>query len=278
MSIDKTALRYLATLLEQRTGQQIGPNRLWRVETVLKSLMKERGIANLEALVAALGSDCDAALATDVVEALLNNETFFFRDAQAFNLVRDGALETLREARATTTRRLSIWCAGCSTGQEAYSLAMIFADAQAKWEGWTIDITATDVSEAAIAKARAGFYSQFEIQRGLPVAQMLRWFDQVGEDWRVKRELARHLRFRRHNILMAQTGRFDLILCRNVMLYFSPERRREAFDRLAASLVPDGYLMLGAGETVIGQTDAFMSAPELRGLYRRATSQMAKVA
>jgi len=277
MSMDKSALRYLAGLLEQRTGQQIGPNRLWRVETVLKSLMRERGIADLDALVGAIGAARDAALATEVVEALLNNETFFFRDAQAFELVRNGALEALRQARAPS-RRISIWCAGCSTGQEAYSLAMIFADARAKWDGWTIDITATDVSEAAIQKARAGYYSQFEIQRGLPVSSMLKWFDQVGQDWRVKRDLARYLRFRRHNLLMAQTGRFDLILCRNVLLYFSPERRREAFDRMAASLSPDGYLMLGAGETVIGQTDAFVSSPELRGLYRKAAAVRVKAA
>lgn len=277
MTIDKTALRHLAGLLEQRTGQQIGPNRLWRVETVLKSLMRERGIANLDALVAAIGAAHDMTLATDVVEALLNNETFFFRDAQAFELVRNGALEALRQARASS-RRISIWCAGCSTGQEAYSLAMIFADARAKWDGWSIDITATDVSEAAIAKARAGYYSQFEIQRGLPVSSMLKWFDQVGHDWRVKRDLARYLRFRRHNVLMAQTGSFDLIFCRNVLLYFSPERRREAFDRLAASLAPDGYLMLGAGETVIGQTEAFASSPELRGLYRKTAALRVKAA
>lgn len=277
MTMDKTALRYLAGLLEQRTGQQIGPNRLWRVETVLKSLMRERGIANLDALVDVLKAGRDMTLSADVVEALLNNETFFFRDAQAFDLVRNGALEALRQARASA-RRISIWCAGCSTGQEAYSLAMIFADAPAKWGGWTIDITATDVSEAAIQKARGGFYSQFEIQRGLPVSSMLKWFDQVGEDWRVRRELARYLRFRRHNLLMAQTGRFDLVLCRNVLLYFSPERRREAFDRLSASLAPDGYLMLGAGETVIGQTEAFVSSPELRGLYRKAGSARMKAA
>jgi chemotaxis protein methyltransferase CheR len=277
MTGDKTALRYLATLLEQRTGQQIGPNRLWRVETVLKSLTKERGLAGLDALVGELGTGRDPNLAAQVVEALLNNETFFFRDTQAFDQLRTSALETLRTTRAAT-RRLSIWCAGCSTGQEAYSLAMMFADDPARWGDWTIDITATDVSEAAIEKARGGYYSQFEIQRGLPVSAMLRWFEQVGQDWRVKRGLARYLRFRRHNLLMAQTGRFDLILCRNVLLYFSPERRREAFDRLAASLTTDGYLMLGAGETVIGQTDAFISAPELRGFYRRAPDAKRKVA
>lgn len=277
MTIDRAALHQLAALLEQRTGQQIGPNRLWRVETVLKSLMREHGIADLDALVAAIRGQDRPALSNAVVEALLNNETFFFRDAQAFDLLRNGALEAMRRSRQHV-RRLRVWCAGCSTGQEAYSLAMIFADASAKWDGWMIDITATDVSDAAIARARAGFYSNFEIQRGLPVGAMLRWFDQVGDDWRVRRPLARYLRFRQHNLLTAQTGIFDLILCRNVLLYFSPDTRRQAFERLAGALADDGYLMLGAGETVIGQTDAFVSATELRGLYRHAPHPVAQVA
>jgi chemotaxis protein methyltransferase CheR len=277
MSATEPTLRFFASLLEQRTGQQIGPNRLWRVETVLKSLLRERGLPDLSALMTALKAGRDAALAGEVIDALLNNETFFFRDAPAFDQLRHGALDALRMARASS-RRLNIWCAGCSTGQEAYSLAILFADAPARWDGWTIDITATDVSDAAIERARAGFYSQFEIQRGLPVGAMLRWFDQVGQDWRVKRELSRHVRFRRHNLLTAQTGQFDLILCRNVLLYFSAERRREAFSRLASSLQPDGFLMLGAGETVIGQTDAFTSSTEFRGLYRRADALARKVA
>lgn len=277
MSADKPTLAYIATLLEQRTGQQIGPNRLWRVETLLKGVMKANQLAGLNALVTALQSRRNPELADTVVEALLNNETFFFRDAIVFDQLRSRLLDQLRLARASS-QRLSIWCAGCSTGQEAYSLAMIFADDPIRWQGWTIDITATDVSEEALAKAKSGFYSQFEIQRGLPVTSMLRWFDQVGQDWRVKRDLARYIRFRRHNLLMAQTGRFDLILCRNVLLYFSPDRRREAFDRLACSLAPDGYLALGAGETVIGQTDAFAPAADLRGLYRLVPRLERKVA
>lgn len=277
MSLDKVVLSELAKLLEQRTGQQIGPNRHWRVDTVLKALLRRRGIGSLQELTGLLQKGQDPALAEEVVEALLNNETFFFRDALVFEQLRHRLLDELRVSRAAT-RRLSIWCAGCSTGQEAYSLAMMFADNATRWAGWTIDITATDVSEAALAKARSGYYTQFEIQRGLPVTSMLRWFDQVGSDWRVKRELARYVRFRRHNLLMAQTGRFDLVLCRNVLLYFSPERRREAFDRLAASLVPNGHLVLGAGETVIGQTDAFTPDTELRGLYRLTSGIERKVA
>lgn len=278
MSSDKAALGYLAGLLEARTGQQIGPNRLWRVETVLKSLMRARNIASLTDLVTTLMGARDPVLAEAVVTALLNNETFFFRDAQAFEQLQSGALEQLRLARAST-RRLSLWSAGCSTGQEAYSLAMIFADATARWEGWSIDIVATDVSGAAIARARDGVYSQFEIQRGLPIKAMLNWFDQQGEDWRVKRALAGRVRFKRHHMLEEpMAGRFDIVLCRNVLLYFSPEHRRAAFDRIAAVIAPDGYLMLGAGETVIGQTNAFASDPELRGLYRPVSTARRKAA
>lgn len=267
MTSTDPSFRYLGRLLEERTGQTIGENRMWRIETVLKSLIRERGMRDLRALVAELKTHKDIELTEAVVSALLNNETFFFRDAQAFDLVRNNALQHLRAARAAS-RRIAIWSAGCSTGQEAYSLAMIFADADAEWQDWSIEIVATDVSPEAIARAKAGRYTQFEIQRGLPVTTMLRWFDQAGEEWQVKRELGRRIRFKRHNLLSQAPGRFDLVLCRNLLLYLTPERRAEAFDRIAASLAPDGFLMLGAGETVIGQTDAFASDPANRGLYR----------
>lgn len=271
MIADKPSLAYLAGLLEQRTGQQIGPNRLWRIETVLKAMIRAQGIASLGDLVARLRGGAEPALVDAVLSALLNHETYFFRDTAAFRLIETGVLDQLREARAAD-RRLAIWSAGCSTGQEAYSLAMIFANDPARWQDWTIDIQASDVSAAAVERARSGGYSQFEIQRGLPITSMLRWFDQDGETWRVRPALAGRVRFKRHHLLDDPVpGRFDLILCRNVMLYFNAERRRRAFDRLADALVPDGYLMLGAGETVIGQTDRFGSDPELRGLYRPAS-------
>lgn len=278
MSSDKAALGYLAGLLEARTGQQIGPNRLWRVETVLKSLVKMRGLGSLTDLVTALMSGRDPALREDVVAALLNNETFFFRDAPAFEQLQSGALEQLRLARAST-RRLSLWSAGCSTGQEAYSLAMMFASAPARWDGWVIDIVGTDVCAAAVERAREGVYSQFEIQRGLPVKAMLDWFEPQREDWRVKPSLAGRVRFRRQHLLEDPApGRFDIVLCRNVLLYFSPENRRLAFQRIATAIVPDGFLMLGAGETVIGQTESFTADTALRGLYRPVQASRRKAA
>jgi chemotaxis protein methyltransferase CheR len=263
--------RILAGLLEARTGQQLTMSRRWRIETALQPLMREQGIGGLDGLVGALVARSDERLADAVVEALLNNETFFFRDRQCFETLLGpglGRIEALRRRK----RRLSIWCAGCSTGQEAYSLAMHFADQKARWAGWTIDIVGTDVSRAAVEQARSGVYSQFEVQRGLPVVQMMRWFEELpGAVWRISADLRRSVRFEVASLVYSPppAERFDIVLCRNVLLYFSAEMRRTAFERLASGAAEDGLLMLGAGETVIGQTDAFVSDPNCRGLYLR---------
>ena len=269
MEISQSSRRILASLLEARTGQQLSLSRRWRIDSALAAIMRERGFADLDQLVARLVSGRDPALTDTVIEALLNNETYFFRDRLPFDLLIGGPLRRLEQDRRAE-KRLAIWCAGCSTGQEAWSLAMSFADEPARWQGWTIDIVGTDLSRSAIARARAGVYSQFEVQRGLPVVLMLRWFDELGGgEWRIKDELRRAVRFDAGNIIgpPPRPGKFDILLCRNVLLYFAPDMRRLAFARLAAACRPDGSLMLGAGETVIGQTDAFVSDPDHRGLY-----------
>ncbi len=277
MQVSDSSGRILAGLLEARSGQQLTMSRRWRIETALQPLLRERGIGSLDGLVAALVARSDERLAEAVVEALLNNETFFFRDRQAFETLLGPGLRRLQALRRRE-RRLAIWCAGCSTGQEAYSIAMHFAEQKALWAGWTIDIVATDVSRSVVDQAKSGIYSQFEVQRGLPVLQMMRWFEELpGAAWRIASDLRRSVRFEVASLVAPSTpavpsapaGLFDIILCRNVLLYFSPEMRRAAFARLASAAAEDGALMLGAGETVIGQTDAFVSDPECRGLYLR---------
>jgi chemotaxis protein methyltransferase CheR len=271
MQVSDASSRILAGLLEARTGQQLTMSRRWRIETALQPLMRERGIGSLDGLVAALVARSDERLAEAVVEALLNNETFFFRDRQAFETLLGPGLSRL-EALRGGTRRLALWCAGCSTGPEAYSIAMHFAEQKARWAGWTIDIVGTDVSRSAVEQAKSGVYSQFEVQRGLPVVQMMRWFEELpGAAWRIAPDLRRSVRFEVASLVApaAPAERFDIILCRNVLLYFSAERRRAAFARLACASAEDGALMLGAGETVIGQTEAFASDPDCRGLYLR---------
>ena len=269
MQVSDSSSRILAGLLEARTGQQLTMSRRWRIETALSSLLKDRGIATLDELITILVMGREPALANLVVEALLNNETYFFRDRQPFDLLTAHFLPALAKARHSK-KHLKIWSAGCSTGQEPYSLAMLFAEDALKWQGWTIDILGTDVSSAMVDRARAGTYSQFEVQRGLGINQMIRWFAECDDGWRAAEALRKTVRFQVHNILESapHPGQFDIILCRNVLLYLSSEKRTMAFERLAAALAPDGALMLGAGETVIGQTTRFAADRETRGLYR----------
>jgi chemotaxis protein methyltransferase CheR len=269
VQVSDSSSRILAGLLEARTGQQLTMNRRWRIETALAGLLRERGIGTLDELITILVMGKEPGLSNAVVEALLNNETYFFRDRQPFDLLSQHALPILRERRGPH-RRLKIWSAGCSTGQEVYSLAMLFAENPAAWHGWSVDIVGTDVSSTVVDRARAGLYTQFEVQRGLGIQQTIRWFEEMNDGWRAVEEVRKHVRFQVHNVLEQppHPGDFDIVLCRNVLLYFTEEKRRMAFERIASALASDGWLMLGAGETVIGQTDKFGADIEARGLYR----------
>lgn len=275
------AMNVFAALLEARTGQQIGNDRAWRIETALKPVMRDRGFDTLDQL--AVAAAASAEVATAVVNALLNHESSFFRDALVFDLVASVA----RDLRANPgKRRIRIWSAGCSIGQEPLSLAITFAEAGAAGRAGRAEIAtvpeivappeilATDVSEAALARARAGVYSQFEIQRGLSVRRMIAWFDGAGKEWTARRELVRCVHYRRMNLVADPLpgGKFDIVLCRNVLLYLSPTARRHVLDRIATTLRPDGLLVLGAGETVIGQTDQFRPSQRYRGLYELANA------
>jgi len=269
VQLSDSSSRILAGLLEARTGQQLTMSRRWRIETALSALLRERGIATLDELITILVMGKEPSLSQQVVEALLNNETYFFRDRAPFDLLARYALPELLQRRAKN-RRVRIWSAGCSTGQEVYSLAMLFAEDAEKWRGWTIDILGSDVSTQCVDRARIGTYSQFEVQRGLGINQMIQWFEETDDGWRAAEALRRPLRFQVHNILEPppHPGDFDIVLCRNVLLYLSPEKKALAFERLATSMAEDGWLMLGAGETVIGQTSKLGADIKARGLYR----------
>ena len=270
MQVSDSSSRILAGLLEARTGQQLTMNRRWRIETALSTLLRERGIATLDELITILVMGKEPGLSNQVVEALLNNETYFFRDRSPFHLLSRHALPELAKKRQSN-KRIKIWSAGCSTGQEVYSLAMLFAEDPVQWRGWTIDILGTDVSSAVVDRARGGLYTQFEVQRGLGINQTIRWFEETGDGWRAVEDLRKPLRFQVHNLLEPppHPGDFDIVLCRNVLLYLTAEKRTLAFERIASSLAKDGWLMLGAGETVIGQTNRFGADVNARGLYRR---------
>jgi len=270
VQVSDSSSRILAGLLEARTGQQLTMNRRWRIETALSALLRERGISTLDELITILVMGKEPGLSNQVVEALLNNETYFFRDRSPFDLLSRHALPEVAKKRHST-RKIRIWSAGCSTGQEVYSIAMLFAEDPAQWRGWTVDILGSDVSETVVDRARRGLYTQFEVQRGLGINQTIRWFEECPDGWRAVEDLRKSVRFQVHNILEPppHPGDFDIVLCRNVLLYLTGDKRTLAFERLASAMAPDGWLMLGAGETVIGQTNRFGADVNARGLYRR---------
>lgn len=279
MAVSDASHRIIADLLSARTGQHLTEGRVWRVSSALSSVFRQRGISNVDQLVCLLAGPGEHKLATEVVEALLNNETYFFRDHVYFNTLATRVLPDLAQRNADS-KRISIWSAGCSTGQEVLSLAMLFAEQPVRWAGWSINILGTDVSTKAIAAARSGCYSQFEIQRGISVAQMLNFFSETQDGWRTNEKLRSMTGFQQQNLLDAPPapGRFDLVLCRNVLLYFDPHTRERAFDRLSGALAPGGWLMLGAGETVVGQTEHFEPAACGSALYRARPNEAASFA
>lgn len=274
---DARAYKALSALLEQRTGQTLLANRHWRIDMALKPVMRQNSIPDLETLISLIEIDADPKLTIACVEAMVNNETCFFRDQANFALLTGPVLDTLREHRMAT-KRLRIWSAACSTGQEPYSLAIAIAENPEKWRGWTIQIIATDVSTSALAQARAGRYSQFEIQRGLPVMQMIRYFEQQGEEWTAKDNLRKMVTFAEHNMLQSAShfGKFDVVLCRNMLMYLCDDKRSQVLDGIAPLMADDGILMLGAAETVIGQTQRFRASKEFRGFYEPATHDSVK--
>ena len=276
MQTSNASNQIIADLLAEHTGQQLTESRRWRINTALSSVFREHGISNVDQLVCLLDTKRTLsekrALVEQIVEALLNNETYFFRDKPTFDQLPESILPEIAQKRAAT-RRISIWSAGCSTGQEVHSLAMVFADNADQWAGWTIEILGTDVSARAVDSARSGVYSQFEVQRGLGVIEMLRHFDEASDGWKIKNSTRAFTRFQKHNVLSQppSSQKFDLILCRNVLLYFDQQTRAKAFARLASAIANDGFLMLGAGETVVGQTSDFQPCSGRASMYQRKT-------
>ena len=273
MEVSPISYRIISELLEERTGQQLTEARRWRIGSALSGIFRERGISNTDQLVCLLALPGETQLATQIVESLLNNESYFLRDRAMFDLLVREILPEIAEKRGDS-RRISIWSAGCSTGQEALSLAMLFREQKERWKNWKIDILATDLSRKAIQTAKRGVYTQFEVQRGLTIGQMLNFFEETEGGWKASDVLKDMVRYEVHNIHEPlHPGRnFDLVLCRNVLLYFSADTRRKVFQRLDSAMHEDGWLMLGAGETVVGQTELFQPAKGQQGLYRKTNA------
>ena len=258
---------FLRKLLKERSGLDLSSDKQYLVESRLNPLARRVGLSSIAELVAKIKSGTEA-LTSEVVEAMTTNETFFFRDRIPFDHLRQTVLPGLVQARANR-RALRIWCAASSTGQEPYSIAMCIKEFT-PLAGWRVEIVATDLSHGVLEKSKAGIFSQFEVQRGLPIQMLVKYFTQTGELWQVNADIRAMVQHRQLNLLQdfSHLGSFDVIFCRNVLIYFDQETKTAIFDRLARVLEPDGVLALGAAESVVGISDAFKPDPERRGLYR----------
>jgi len=267
---------YLRKLLRDHSGLDLSADKQYLIESRLLPLARKAGLPGISELVQKMKGG-STSIVSQVVEAMTTNETFFFRDKVPFDHFRESIMPEILQARASR-KSIRIWCAAGSTGQEPYSLAMCLKEMSAATAGWRIEILATDLSQEVLEKSKAGIYSQFEVQRGLPIQLLVKYFKQTGEVWQINPDIRAMVQHRQLNLLhdFSQLGVFDIIFCRNVLIYFDQDTKINIFNRLAKTIEPDGFLVLGAAETVVGLTDAFKPYPERRGLYRpnaaRATS------
>jgi chemotaxis protein methyltransferase CheR len=259
----------LSRTLYERSGLVVTADKAYLLESRLMPVARAFGAKNLEELVALLRKKADASLPRAVTEAMTTNETLFFRDVKPFDQFRQVILPPLLKRRADT-RTIRIWCAACSSGQEPYSLAMLCREEQARLAGWKVEILGTDISAEMVTRARAGQFSQFEVQRGLPIQMLVKYFKQIDDKWQIAQELRDAVSFREFNLLHDPKvlGSFDIIFCRNVLIYFDQKTKSHILDRMAGLLPADGVLYLGGAETVFGVTERFEPLPNERGIYR----------
>jgi len=266
--VNQLDYEYLRKLLKDHSGLDLSADKQYLIESRLLPLARKASLADIGELVQKLKGG-SSIIIRQVVEAMTTNETFFFRDKVPFDHFRESIMPEMIKARANR-KNIRIWCAAGSTGQEPYSLAMCVREMNAALGGWRVEIVATDISQEVLEKSKAGIYSQFEVQRGLPIQMLVKYFKQNGEIWQINPDIRAMVQHKQLNLLhdFSQLGVFDIIFCRNVLIYFDQETKIGIFGRLAKIMEPDGFLVLGAAETVVGLTEAFKPFPDRRGLYR----------
>ncbi|MER2520439.1 MAG: protein-glutamate O-methyltransferase [Bdellovibrionales bacterium] len=258
-----------AVMVKQRSGLVLTREKAYLLESRLLPVARKNNLKSLEDMAQAIRTTRSEAMMTDITEAMTTNETFFFRDTKPFDLFKKILLPILLASRAGR-KQIRIWSAASSSGQEAYSLAMICCEEAARLAGWKIDIIGTDLSHEVVERAKTGIYSQFEVQRGLPVAMLVKYFQQLSTDkWQIKENIRQMVQFREANLLQdfGTIGTFDIIYCRNVLIYFDAPTKARVLEAMSKILAPDGTLILGGAETVLGISDKFKPMGIEHGLY-----------
>jgi chemotaxis protein methyltransferase CheR len=267
---------FLASILKQRSGLVLSPEKAYLLESRLMPVARKFGFAGLPELIVSVRKERPEDLLRDITEAMTTNESLFFRDMKPFDQFRNLVIPQLAEARGST-KKIRIWSAAASSGQEPYSIAIILSEMESLLAGWDLEIVATDISVEMLNRARSGLYTQFEVQRGLPIATLVKYFKQVGEKWRLDANVRSMVKFKEFNLLddPSPLGTFDIVFCRNVLIYFDQQTKSEVLARIANSMPKDGVLYLGGAETVLGITENFVPITGHRGMYAVAGGEPA---
>ncbi|QDV50606.1 Chemotaxis protein methyltransferase Cher2 [Gimesia fumaroli] len=250
--------RYITDFLLETTGLSLGENKEYLLEARLIPLAQAHGMNGIQDLVLSLRSGIDPTLRQDVMEAMTTNESSFFRDRRPFDELKNSILPDIIAERSMT-QKLRIWCSACSHGQEPYSIVMTLREHFPELADWNIQIVATDLCTKALNRAEEGVYSQFEVQRGLPVQLLMKYFEQCEQGWKIKSDSGVNIQWKRLNLLedFKHLGMFDIVFCRNVLIYFKPEMKKDILNRVSEQMHSSGVLLLGAAETVLGISDNY---------------------
>ncbi len=268
-----------SNILKEKSGLALTSDKAYLLDSRLTPVARKWNYPDIAALAMALRAVPKNELVKDVVEAMTTNETSFFRDTKPFDQFRDIILPHLLKTRAAT-KRVRIWCAASSTGQEPYSLSMLIKEQGPKVAGWNFEIVATDIDTEVLESAKRGEYSQFEVQRGLPIQMLMKYFEQKADKWCLKPEIKSMVQYKYFNLLdpMTMLGRFDIIFCRNVLIYFDRETKAKVLQNMCGLIPEDGFIILGGAETVLGITDALKPMDNTRGVYIKPNSSASKIA
>lgn len=277
--MNSSDFEFLSSLLYKQSGLVLTPDKGYLLETRLQPVARSHGLTSIEQIVSTLKARRDEKLVNSITDAMTTNESLFFRDRTPFDQFKTVVLPSLLESRAAK-KSIRIWSAACSSGQEPYSLSMVLDELASKLAGWRVEIVATDISTEMVARARSGIYSQFEVQRGLPVQLLVKYFQQDGDRWQLSEKIRRMVTFREFNLLQdpRPLGNFDIVFCRNVLIYFDQDTKRKVLEGISRQIAPDGYLYLGGAETVISITDKFQPVKGQRGMYQPTAKEGRKAA
>ena len=259
MTLSASEFNFIKALVLRTSGNVLESQRDYLVDSRLSALADRENLNSVQGVLARLRDSSRTDLVQRVAEALVNNETFFFRDIYPFQLLKDEVLPEIIAARQNE-RAINIWCAACSSGQEPYSIAMILRENFSQLSGWNIKIIASDFSQTILQRAAQGRYSQLEINRGLPAPLLIKYFERAGTEWQLNESIRSMVTFSEVNLLQplpSALRRIDIVFLRNALIYFDVDKKRQVMSQMETVMRPGGYLFLGAAETTMNISAAF---------------------